>query len=79
VLGRLTGRRMGMLVVKSGPAHFGPLAELCVSGDVEIHIDRTFALEDVPLALSYVGEGKTLGKVVVEVAARRSNGPQANE
>lgn len=56
---------------------FGPLAELCVSGDVEIHIDRTFALDDVAQALSYVGEGKALGKVVVEVAAGRSNRPQA--
>lgn len=71
VVGRLTGRRMGMLVVKPGPAHFGPLADLCVSGDVEIHIDRTFALDDVPQALSYVGEGKALGKVVVEAAPGR--------
>ena len=77
VLGRLTGRRMGMLVVKPGPAHFGPLAELCVSGDVEIAIDRTFALDDVARALSYVGEGKALGKVVVGVASGRSNGPRA--
>jgi len=77
VLGRLTGRRMGMLVVKPGPAHFEPLAELCVSGDVEIAIDRTFALDDVARALSYVGEGKALGKVVVGVASGRSNGPRA--
>ena len=68
LLGRLSGRRMGLLVVKPGPSHFGPMAELCMSGDVEIRIDRTFGLEQVPQALSHVGEGRALGKVVVEVA-----------
>jgi NADPH:quinone reductase-like Zn-dependent oxidoreductase len=68
VVGRLTGRRLGVLGVKSGPAHFEPLAEQCVAGDVRIHIDRTFGLDDVPAALAYVGEGRALGKVVVEPA-----------
>lgn len=68
VLGRLTGRRLGMLVVKQGPAHFAPLAELCVAGDVRIHIDRTFTLDEVPEALASVGAGRALGKAVVEVA-----------
>ena len=69
VVGRLTGRRLGVLVVKLGPAHFEPLAEQCVSGDIEIHIDSTFALEEVPQALAHHGEGRALGKVVVQVAA----------
>jgi NADPH:quinone reductase-like Zn-dependent oxidoreductase len=68
LLGPLTGRRIGVLAVKQGPAHFEPLAERCVSGDVRIHIDRTFGLDDVPLALAYVGEGRALGKVVIEPA-----------
>jgi len=63
--GRLTGRSLGVLVVKEGPAHFEPLADLCVAGAVEIHIDRTFALDEVPAALAQVGEGRALGKVVV--------------
>ncbi|MFO7700569.1 MAG: NAD(P)-dependent alcohol dehydrogenase [Acidimicrobiia bacterium] len=67
ILGRLTGRRIGLLVVKSGPTHFEPLAELCLSGDVQIHIDRTYGLDDVPQALARVGEGRALGKVVIEV------------
>lgn len=66
--GRVTGRSLGVLVVKEGPTHFQPLTELCVSGDVPIHIDRTFPLEEVPAALAHVGEGRALGKVVVEVA-----------
>jgi NADPH:quinone reductase-like Zn-dependent oxidoreductase len=71
VVGRLTGRRLGVLVVKLGPVHFEPLAELCVAGDVGIHIDRTFPLEEVPQALAHVGEGRALGKVVVQVASEQ--------
>lgn len=67
VLGRLTGRRLGVLAVKQGPAHFTPLAERCVAGEVHIHVDRTFALVDAPQALAHVGAGRALGKVVVEV------------
>lgn len=65
VVGPLTGRSIGVLAVKEGPAHFEPVADLCASGDVAIHIDRTFTLEEVPAALAYVGEGQALGKVVV--------------
>lgn len=65
VAGMLTGRRLGVLAVKEGPSHFEPLAELCLSGEVGIHIDRTFGLDEVPEALAHVGEGRALGKVVV--------------
>jgi NADPH:quinone reductase-like Zn-dependent oxidoreductase len=67
IAGRLTGRRPGLLVVKQGPTHFGPLADLCVEGHVGIHIDRTFGLDEVSEARRHVGEGRALGKVVVEV------------
>ena len=63
--GRLTGRRLGVLAVSQGPAHFEPLAERCVSGDLAIHIDRTFGLDEIAAALAHVGEGRALGKVVV--------------
>jgi NADPH:quinone reductase-like Zn-dependent oxidoreductase len=65
VIGRLSGRRIGVLAVKMGPPHFDALADLCVSGDVAIHVDRTFTLDEVPAALARVGEGAALGKVVV--------------
>jgi NADPH:quinone reductase-like Zn-dependent oxidoreductase len=65
VLGLATGRSLGVLAVKAGPAHFAPLADLCASGEVRIHVDRTVTLEEVPAALAYVGEGRALGKVVV--------------
>lgn len=67
VVGRASGRRMGVLAVKAGPAHFEPLTDLIVAGDVAIHIDRTFGLDDVPAALAHVGDGHALGKVVVTV------------
>jgi NADPH-dependent curcumin reductase CurA len=53
--------------VKPCPAHFQPLADLRVAGDIATRIDRTFGLDDVPAALAYVGEGHALGKVVVTV------------
>lgn len=65
VVGLLSRRSLGVLAVNEGPAHFGPLADLCAGGDVAITIDRTFSLEEVPAALAYVGEGQALGKVVV--------------
>ena len=67
IVGGFTDRRIGLLVVKEGPAHFEPLAELCVAGEIRIRIDRTFELAEVPEALAHVGEGRALGKVVVEV------------
>ncbi|RYP86247.1 NAD(P)-dependent alcohol dehydrogenase [Nocardioides guangzhouensis] len=66
VVGALTGRSIGVLVVRQGPDHFAPLAELVLSGDVRIHIDRVFPLGETPAALARVGEGRALGKVVVQ-------------
>jgi NADPH:quinone reductase-like Zn-dependent oxidoreductase len=65
--GRLTGRSLGILVVRQGPAAFTVLAERCLAGEIDIHVDRTFPLDDVAAALTHVGEGRALGKVVVEV------------
>ena len=73
--GRLTGRRLGVLAVRPGPARFQPLTDLCVAGEVTIHVDRTFPLDAVPDALTYVGEGRALGKVVVTVAPSATPDP----
>jgi NADPH:quinone reductase-like Zn-dependent oxidoreductase len=64
--GRTTGRSIGVLIVRQGPAGFTPLADRCLRGEVAIPIDRTFPLDDVAEALACVGEGRALGKVVVE-------------
>ncbi|MFC7597472.1 NAD(P)-dependent alcohol dehydrogenase [Terrabacter sp. GCM10028922] len=63
--GMVTGRSLGVLVVKPGPAHFQSLTDLCVAGQVGIHIDRICTLDEVPDGLAQVGEGRALGKVVV--------------
>ena len=68
VAGRLTHRRLGVLAVKEGPTHFQPVADLCAASDLDIHIDRSFTLDEVPEALAQVGEGRALGKVVVSVS-----------
>ncbi len=68
VVGRLTGRSIGVLAVKQGPVHFEQLADLCVDGGVRILVDRIFALEEVPAALAHVGEGRARGKAVVGVS-----------
>ncbi|MDG9678762.1 NAD(P)-dependent alcohol dehydrogenase [Micromonospora sp. DH14] len=65
--GRFSNRRLGVLAVREGPAHFEPVADLCVAGDLGIHIDRAFTLDETPEALAHVGEGRALGKVVVSL------------
>jgi NADPH:quinone reductase-like Zn-dependent oxidoreductase len=64
-LGLLTGRRLGVLVAREGPKYFEPVADRCTAGELRIHVDRTFPLDEVPQALAHVGEGRALGKVVV--------------
>jgi NADPH:quinone reductase-like Zn-dependent oxidoreductase len=68
--GRVTGRRLGVLVVRPGPASFTRLADLCLAGEIGIRVDRTFGLEEVAEALARVGEGRALGKVVVAICSR---------
>jgi NADPH:quinone reductase-like Zn-dependent oxidoreductase len=67
ISGWLSGRRLGLLGVRQGPAHFAPLTELWAAGEVRVHVDRIFGLDEVPDALRRVGEGLALGKVVVEI------------
>lgn len=69
LLGALTGKRLGLLFVRQGPPAFVPVAERCAAGEVQVHIDRVFPLDQVPEALAWHGEGRALGKVVVAVGA----------
>lgn len=66
VISRLSRRRMGILVVRTGPTQFEDLARRCVKGEIAIHIDRTFPLHETAAALAYLGAGEALGKIVVE-------------
>ncbi|MEV4689262.1 NAD(P)-dependent alcohol dehydrogenase [Microbacterium sp. LWH3-1.2] len=67
LLGAVTGRHLGVLFVRQGPSAFVPVAERCAAGEVRVHIDRVFPLDQVPEALAWHGEGRALGKVVVAV------------
>jgi NADPH:quinone reductase-like Zn-dependent oxidoreductase len=64
-IGRLSGRRLGLLIAREGPPYFEPVAERCIGGEVRLHIDRTFPLEGTAEALGYIGDGRALGKVVI--------------
>lgn len=65
--GLVTRGRVGVLVVREGPEHFAPMADLVVGGEVDVVVDRTFGLDEAPEALRRVGTGRSVGKVVVEV------------
>ena len=67
LVGLASGRSIGVLAVNEGPAYFQPLAELCVAGEIRIHVDSTYTLDHTADALARVGEGRALGKVVVEI------------
>lgn len=69
-LGRLLatgGRRMGVLVVQANKKDLLRAAELVVAGELRTTIDRTYPLDGVPDALRHLGEGRALGKLVIEI------------
>jgi NADPH:quinone reductase-like Zn-dependent oxidoreductase len=65
--GLVSKGRLRVLAVRQGPAHFSRVAELCVGGSLDIHVDREFGLDELPEALAHHGEGRALGKVVVRI------------
>ncbi|MGV9713322.1 zinc-binding dehydrogenase [Gordonia sp. NPDC003424] len=65
IVGAVTGRRLGVLAVREGPAHFTPVTDLCLAGEIATQVDRTYPLEETADALACVGAGQALGKVVV--------------
>ncbi len=67
LLGAATRRSIGMLIVQEGPAHFAGITAGVLTGEVAVHVERTFGLDEVPAALAHVGRGRAIGKVVVEV------------
>lgn len=65
VVGAATGRRIGVLAVREGPAAFTPMADLVLSGSVRLHVHREYRLDEAAEALADVGAGRALGKAVV--------------
>ncbi|HET9259737.1 MAG TPA: NAD(P)-dependent alcohol dehydrogenase [Acidimicrobiia bacterium] len=61
-------RTMGVLMVRPKRDDLSELADQVVSGTLKTTVDRTYSLEELPLALQALGEGRVLGKVVVEMS-----------
>lgn len=68
LVGVATGRSLGVLVVRQGPAHFAPVTERVLTGELRTFVDRVVPLEETAAALAHVLEGRARGKVVVRVA-----------
>lgn len=69
-LGRLMstgGRRMGVLMVRPNKDDLVRAADMVVAGELRTTIERIYPLDAVPDALRHLGEGRALGKLVVEV------------
>jgi NADPH:quinone reductase-like Zn-dependent oxidoreductase len=64
-LGRTEDKKVRILAVRQGVSGLSTLVEHVQAGRVTTHIDRRFALAEVPEALRWVGEGHAKGKVVV--------------
>ncbi|TPW92431.1 NAD(P)-dependent alcohol dehydrogenase, partial [Schumannella luteola] len=69
LLGRVSGTRLGVLIVHQGPAAFLPIAEQVARGELTVPIDGVYPLEELPQAITRHGEGRANGKVVVAVRA----------
>jgi NADPH:quinone reductase-like Zn-dependent oxidoreductase len=72
-IGWLIGRRrhtlQKVLLHRPNTKDFTTLAEMTSDGAVRPVIDRSYTLSEIPEGLTRLGEGKTLGKLTVRVAA----------
>ena len=61
------GRRIGVLMVRPNKEDLLRVANMVVAGALHTTIERTYPLDRVPEALHHLGEGRALGKLVIEV------------
>lgn len=69
-IGRLLstgGRRIGVLMVRPNKEDLVRVANMVASGALLTTIERTYPLDGVPNALRHLGDGRALGKLVIEV------------
>jgi len=67
VLSRFVGQKLATFVSSENHEDMLVLKELIEAGKVAPVIDRTYALAEVPEAISYVKDGRARGKVVISV------------
>jgi NADPH:quinone reductase-like Zn-dependent oxidoreductase len=61
------GRRIGVLMVRPNKEDLVRVADMVVTGALRTTIERTYPFEGVPEALRHLGEGRALGKLVIEI------------
>lgn len=61
------GDKMGMVMAYPNRDTLLQMRELVEAGSVKPIIDRVYSLIDVPEALSYLGSGQSLGKIVISM------------
>jgi NADPH:quinone reductase-like Zn-dependent oxidoreductase len=61
------GRRIGVLAVRPSKEDLLRVAGMVVAGTLHTAIERTYPLDGVPEALRHLGEGRALGKLVIEI------------
>ena len=70
ILGRLLstgGRRMGVLMVRPNRDDMRRAGEMVDAGELRTTVERSYPLEGLPEALRHLGEGRALGKLVIEM------------
>ncbi|MBI5080525.1 MAG: NAD(P)-dependent alcohol dehydrogenase, partial [Chloroflexi bacterium] len=68
---RITGKKIGLLVVRADAKDLVYITELIESGKVVTVIDKRYTLSETAEALRYLGEGHAKGKVVITVAQNK--------
>ncbi|HSJ33992.1 MAG TPA: NAD(P)-dependent alcohol dehydrogenase [Acidimicrobiia bacterium] len=61
------GRRMGVLMVRPNKEDLVRIGDMVAAGSLHTTVERAYPLEDVPEALRHLGEGRALGKLVIEI------------
>ena len=60
-------QKLGFFVAKQRSDHLEELRRLLEAGEVRAVVDRTFPLDEVPRAISYLRGGRARGKVVITI------------
>jgi NADPH:quinone reductase-like Zn-dependent oxidoreductase len=66
----LGSKSLGVLMARPNSNDLEFLADEAVAGRIKPVIDKTFPLAEVPEALRRLGEGRSLGKIVITVSER---------
>ncbi|MDA3893660.1 MAG: NAD(P)-dependent alcohol dehydrogenase [Salinivirgaceae bacterium] len=64
---KFTDKKIGLLMHKPCTENLERLAQLHEQGKIKTIIEKVYPIEDTPLALQYLGEGKSKGKLVIKI------------